>query len=110
MPITCWARGRDLGLDVVVANCSTGTRVADTTKSTGIGRHRRLIAGKWFRVPHAFYAEGASTRAVYWRRRIGASPTSAERTASTPTSVLSSFRMISFPARESGQRARRAVR
>ena len=39
---------------------------------------------------HVFPLQVAWTGAVYWRWRIGASPTSAERTASTPTSVLSS--------------------
>lgn len=51
--------------------------------------------------------EGARTAAVYCSWRIGASPTSAERTASTPTGLVV-VRMISFPARESGQRARMA--
>ena len=36
------------------------------------------------------HVQSGQWRRVYWRWRIGASPTSAERTASTPTSVLSS--------------------
>lgn len=44
--------------------------------------------------------------AVCWPRRIGAPSTSAERTASTPTRrEVVIVRMISLPARKSGQRA-----
>ena len=63
-----------------------------------------------FPAPHAAHAEGARIAAVYCGWRIGASSTSAERTAVHPDIGLVIVRMISFPARESGQRARMAVR
>jgi hypothetical protein len=74
-------------------------------RSTASVNTGRLIAGSAFshRIPPTQKAPRPARYTGRWR--IGASPTSAERTASTPTSVVSSSTMISFPARESGQRA-----
>jgi hypothetical protein len=60
---------------------------ATSTLGPTLARQSRV---KFSRGALRAYAEGSSTGEVYWRRRIGASPTSAERTASTPTSVESS--------------------
>jgi hypothetical protein len=53
------------------------------------GRDGRPTAGS-VRTASGACAGSAWTGAIYWRWRIGASSMSAERTASTPTSVLSS--------------------
>jgi S-adenosylmethionine synthetase, C-terminal domain len=91
-----YAPNKDVPLDVVYEMDQRAERLPQEWFAHSAARARYLggayVAGLGARghFGDTAWPWNDPTGAVYWRWRIGASPTSAERTASTPTSVLSS--------------------